>query len=284
MIGFNPNPMPYFPPCCWQPQPMPWSGWAPPTWMPSSLPPLPPCGWDFPACFDPYQQAPRELPAERTYGPTSGNAHLAELRRQEKLLRSVALPGHLAPSELTVSTRTLLDNFEAFDTAAGLGGGQDGIIGRPDLEAVANDNGADPALRKAARFMLNNEALRRAVDSANGTGYDDRFNREELQKTLETFGNHLDSWENRPWDDRRTASVLSKWVRVLDGAAGGEVDGKFGRADLQAILESPDASWELRQAASRVLGSQTLAHRLDSANGALDGVYADGDLQRVINP
>jgi len=280
MIGFNPSPVPYFNPCNWQPM-LP-GAWMPPTFMPPSLPPLSP--WDFPCYFDPYQQPTRELPAP-DYGPTSGNAHLSELRRQEQLLRNIAQPQRLAsPSQLTVSTRTLLDNFETFDTAAGLGGGQDGIIGRPDLEAMANDNGADPALRKAARFMLNNPALQRAVDSANGTGYDDRFNREELQKSLETFGNHQDAWDSGPWDDRRTASVLSNWVRVLDGAAGGEVDGRFGRADLQAVLESPDASWELKTAARNVLASETRANRFDSANGALDGVYADGDLQRVINP
>ncbi len=269
MIAFNP--MSYLSPCCWEQPPMPWS-WSPPAWTPRVS------DWAFPPSFG---GPAYELPPLET-GPTSGNAHLDELRYQQRLLRRFT--ERRTPSELNVSTRTLLDNFETFDTAAGQGGGQDGIIGRPDLEAVAGDELADPALRKAARFMLNNPALRNAVDSANGTGYDDRFNREELEKSLATFAGHEDVSDHAPMDERRTASVLSKWVRVLDGAAGGEVDGRFGRDDLQAVWDSPDASPELRRAAFEVLHSQTRANRFDSANGALDGVYSDADLQRVLSP
>lgn len=263
--------------------------WCPPPFYPQA----PPVSWEYPPYFNSYGGPLREVPRDepRRTGPWSGNAgaraQVDQLRYQQHLFNRATEPSQdlsRTPSQLTSSTQVLLDNFEKFDTAAGQGGGQDGIIGLQDLEAMVADPHSDAALKKAARFMLNNPALRNAVDGANGTGNDQRFNREELEKSLQAFASHEDvvPRDITNWDDKRCASVLSKWVRVLDGAAGGAVDGKFGRDDLQAVFDSPDASWELKVAAFKVLGSETLAHRLDSGNGAMDGVYADADLQRVM--
>lgn len=79
--------------------------------------------------------------------------------------------------------------------------------------------------------------------------------------------------------------ILQNHFFLLDTAAGvGSRDGLIGRNDLEAVLASPDAPEELRQAAAMVLRNPMYYNSLDTAQngGRNDGLIGKGDLDAFL--
>jgi len=89
--------------------------------------------------------------------------------------------------------------------------------------------------------------------------------------------------DNEEMDLQRVAEVMHENLDVLDSAAGGRRDGKFGLEDMQAVAADSNAPEELREACKRALADPTMLNALDVAGGPrVDRVFSDKDLTRVI--
>ena len=181
------------------------------------------------------------------------------------------------------AARIFRDNMDYMDRAAGIGD-RDGIVGKPDLEAMRNDPNTPPELRQAIEYTLDNPAVFKSLDATSERG--NRFN-------LEGVNNYIDQFEKSPgytdgpMDDRRATEILGHYAPVLDTAAnGGSSDNKFSEDDLRVFLsENPGAPPELRQAAEHLLGSQGLQDGLDNAAGRHwwnDDVYHTDDVNAYL--
>lgn len=90
----------------------------------------------------------------------------------------------------------------------------------------------------------------------------------------------------RPMTVEEAVRLLQKHFFFLDTAAGlGGRDGLIGKADLQAVVSSPDAPEELRQAAALLLRNPMYYNSLDTAQngGRGDGLVGKGDLDAFLN-
>ena len=80
------------------------------------------------------------------------------------------------------------------------------------------------------------------------------------------------------------AEIMLEHIDLLDTAAGGRRDGKFGLDDMHAIAADPNAPQELRDAVQYVLADPTALNALDVAGGKkVDRVFSEKDLKRVIS-
>lgn len=149
----------------------------------------------------------------------------------------------------------LSDYYALGDTAAGRGGA-DEEIGRADLEALANSEGAPEALRLAAGYLLadENEVIFNSIDagaegSANGT-----ITPGNLNGAAENFANFgQETVEVNSFDD--ATQVLEDYFYLADSANGGgngARDGGVSHSDLERLAES-DALPDDLQAAARLL-------------------------------
>jgi Flp pilus assembly pilin Flp len=148
---------------------------------------------------------------------------------------------------------TLLDHFDEVSN-----GGR--TFDREDLERIADDPSAPDELREAARYLLDHETVRNAVDVGAGRGsVDGDISREDLEGALDdlaaldegdaTAGIHgeLDTLEE-------ARSVLDHYDVLTDTASGGGGrDGFASVEDLIAIVEDESLPPELRLAALIVL-------------------------------
>lgn len=71
------------------------------------------------------------------------------------------------PMDIYRAAEILKKYFDLLDTAAGKGR-KDGIVGKPDIQAVANDAGMPADLRQACQFLLANPSMFDAMDNAAG--------------------------------------------------------------------------------------------------------------------
>ena len=79
------------------------------------------------------------------------------------------------------------------------------------------------------------------------------------------------------------AKVLKNHLDILDGAAGGRKDGKFGLQDLEAVAADTRQPYTLRNAARAVLADPNKLNALDVAGGArVDRTFSAKDLDAVI--
>ncbi|MEW6277937.1 MAG: hypothetical protein AB1758_04885, partial [Candidatus Eremiobacterota bacterium] len=188
-----------------------------------------------------------------------------------------ATPDPEGPMTLGRAAAILKKYFPLLDTAAGHGG-QDGKIGKNDLEAIAAAPGAPPDLRAAVEFLLNNPAMLDALDTAAGVGdRDGIIGMQDLDKAIE---NHpADAVgprkEGEPMTLARAAAILHQNFDIVDTAAGiGQPDGVIGKPDLEAIVggRAPNAPPELREACEFLLANPALLNALDTADtGEVDG-------------
>lgn len=179
-------------------------------------------------------------------------------------------------------------NFDLVDTAAGLGGA-DGIIGKPDLEAIVGGRApnASPELQQACRFLLDNGALFNALDVAAGSGdVDGRVGRNDLTAAIQNYA-QLDS--NNQVPDQMTAGraavILKRYFGVLDAAGGqGGLDGRIGKTDLEAVAAAPGAPPDLKAAVQFLLDNPAIFDAVDTAAGVgdRDGIIGMRDLDATI--
>jgi hypothetical protein len=177
------------------------------------------------------------------------------------LLEHPELAGFLDRAALTEGRMTgeaalmiVLANIGLLDTAGGHGG-RDGVVGLPDLEAIANDPTAAEHLRAAAEYLLANRLLLSQASIVDSPV----------------------AYEVRPDDARLTADGISLFLEYnaavrsvglgfdrLDTAAHPEQDpdGYVSPNDLRAAAENPDLPPELRDAAAFLLDHGALAQRL----------------------
>lgn len=151
------------------------------------------------------------------------------------------------------------DNWETVRVAAG---DDDDTAGTEELTAIAQQTDADPELRAAAQYLLDNPEMYQMMEIMNDgdrlvnypTGYDeadDKFN----QQDLIIFG--------QGQDHLRTIYENADLVDVAN--KGGEGDGDLSRADFEAITEDETASDELREAAQFFLDNDRFYEAVDSA-------------------
>src|SRR5262249_2938914 len=129
--------------------------------------------------------------------------------------------------------RTLLDNFDLADTAAGIGS-RDGVIGRADLQALIDAPGTTPKLKAAARYGLDH--FSRFDEAAGLWGKEDGLiGRIDLQVGM----------EGASMNRSRAIDVFRANFAQLDTAGhGGCPDGLVSRDDVQAALKDPNSSPE----------------------------------------
>ena len=83
------------------------------------------------------------------------------------------------------ATQILKQYFDLLDTAAGIGK-KDGIIGKPDLEAAAQNPDLPKELKEALAYLLANPAVLNAVDVGAGEGrVDGLIGKKDLDKFME---------------------------------------------------------------------------------------------------
>jgi hypothetical protein len=175
-----------------------------------------------------------------------------ELLAEHPELAAYLVPG-MSPDRLAGDTAiaVLLTHFGDIDTAAH-GGNADGIFSIHDLEAVRDNTALPPELRAAARYLLDNPALRALVDGSNDDGGDEdgKFAAADLQAFLDA-NEHL--------------RVVQANFRLLDTAAhGGDPDGFVSVNDLKQAAENTALPQEVRDAARFLLDHQGVQIQLDA--------------------
>lgn len=90
------------------------------------------------------------------------------------------------PKMTPVKAATILEKyFDLLDTAAGIGK-KDGIIGKKDLEAVAQNPDAPQELKDAVSYLLKNPMMLNALDVGSGVGeVDGKISKGDLKKFIE---------------------------------------------------------------------------------------------------
>ncbi|MEW6281120.1 MAG: hypothetical protein AB1758_21075 [Candidatus Eremiobacterota bacterium] len=191
-------------------------------------------------------------------------------------------PGEWVPQpgqDLTWAAGVVANNFEFLDTAAG--GDRDERVRREDLQAVLDNNpDVAPELRDACRLLLRNSTYFNAVDAATGGTPDGKISLEDARRAVETYSAIPERPAPESMSPAAAAEILNHYLPLLDRGKGGEADGFFGQEDLAAVLESPDAPAELREAARYALQNAYVFHAFDSANnGKLDDKVGADDLR-----
>ena len=86
------------------------------------------------------------------------------------------------------------------------------------------------------------------------------------------------------FDLGESARIIRDNLDLLDSAAGGRRDGKFGLEDMEAVAADENAPPELRQAVENFLADPNALNALDVAGGPrVDRKFSKKDLDRVIS-
>jgi hypothetical protein len=176
------------------------------------------------------------------------------------LLAHPEVAGYLDASALTdgrmsgdAALMIVLANLDLFDQAAGRGGDDD-VVGLPDLEAIASDPNVAAHVREAAQYLLDNRLL----------------------LSMASIADEPTSFEVQPSAARLTPAGISRFLEYnealrgvglhfdrLDTAhEGGDPDGYVSVDDLEAAAEDRTLPVELREAASFLLANGALTQRL----------------------
>jgi len=139
------------------------------------------------------------------------------------------------PEQVAQSLQTLGDHYTPI-------AGDDGTIDEDDLEAALQS--ADPAVRDAAQFFLDNSSALHALDVGRGEGdVDGHISREDIAGLQE-------------------ALASGQLETILADTANGEGgrDGEIARDDLQALIDDPGIPPELQAWAVEQLASMPEEH------------------------
>ncbi|MGH9379437.1 MAG: hypothetical protein ACRD2Z_02305 [Thermoanaerobaculia bacterium] len=168
----------------------------------------------------------------------------------------------------------VVDDFDAVDTAAQRRDGDtdaetDNRVSQEDLRATAEDPNADPRLRAAAQYLLDNPTLLQLVDTGNdGRGpwaADDRITRQDLAAFLETNA-HL-------------RNLVGYEDRLDTAAKGGDPDGYVSSGDLAAAADDTALPQEVRDAARYLLEHDAARNSVLYPRGPYSGGF---DFQHLL--
>ena len=173
----------------------------------------------------------------------------------------VNLMQQMAPTIANDPTEALAiirSNFDALDQAAGRGGDDD-VVGYGDLEAAADPaNGFPPEVQAAARYLLDNDGLLRAIDIASDDGPrpDERFTLADIDAFIEQNG-HLEV-------------VITNFEALDIAADGGHTDGHISYEDLRAAAADTSLPAAVRESAQYLVDHPQVVDMFE------DQWYADG--------
>ena len=181
---------------------------------------------------------------------------------------SATKPGTTAGAASSASTdfasalATIQQNFELLDTAAGIGG-QDGVIGKVDLQAILNNPGVPTEVKSAAQFLLNNPAYLNELDVAAGKGnVDGLFSKDDLGALL----GKIQSSGAKPAASADSSAPAT--VTKTEGSGAKAKSDKVGGSDKKA------ASTSKSNASSKDSGVVS-AKGDGTAEGTLEGMAQD---------
>ena len=166
---------------------------------------------------------------------------------------------------LESATSTLLTHYDAvLDGRSGLqemfGGGN---IRTADLQRIAADTTAAQDLRDAAQMLLDSEASRNFLDVGAGSGgVDGAISREDLQAAQQTLasGGYADELLDT------AAGRGGSWNPFVQGAR----DGEIGQADIDAALDDPGVSLQVKDTL-RLLQSTDAGAPVGDVLAGMDG-------------
>lgn len=197
-------------------------------------------------------------------------------------------PQSQRPMTLARAAQILNRYFDTLDTAAGIGE-KDGIVGKADIEAMAEGKnpGAPAELVEACKWLLENPAMLNAIDTGDGNGaVDGIIARKDLENSVQRFAAFDQNPQvTGPMTLGRAAAILKKYFSVLDQAAGiGDKDGLIGKPDLEAIVRCEGAPADLRAACQWLLENSSFFDNLETSaeGGRRDGLIGLNDLDTTI--
>ena len=172
--------------------------------------------------------------------------------------RSIATGGCQSQQPMSTerAAQVLNQNFDK------LSGGAE-TFNRDDLQRVANDPNSSPELRRAARFVLDNPQVMSALDTADkrcNAAADGRISLGDLTAA----GGAVQPQSAMTAD--RAAEVLNK---NFDNVSGGKET--VDRNDLRRVLNDPNSSPELKQAASFLLNNPAAYRKIETADAWAQG-------------
>jgi hypothetical protein len=142
--------------------------------------------------------------------------------------------------------QTIRDNFDLFDTAAGVGK-PDGLIGRNDLQAILNNPNVPANVKAAAKFMLDNPAYFNKAETAQFHGQmDGLLGRGDVDAELARIGGSSTSAPNPPTAGTQPATSPSTQAAPASDTSSNsnaESDDQIN-ADINAIFNDPSMSME----------------------------------------
>jgi hypothetical protein len=239
---------------------------------------------DNPAFFDDLETAAGVGRKDGRIGMIDLDAIIANRQEEAVGPRRKEEPMTLARASMLVDK-----HFDILDTAAGLGE-KDGIVGRPDLEAIAKgaNPGASAELVEACKWLLDNPAMFNALDMAAGIGgADGKIGRVDTRAAVQKYS-ALDPSAQAEGEMSlgRAAALLLQYFDMVDIAAGlGSPDGILGRPDFEAVVQSPGAPADLRAACQFLLDNPAMLANLDTAAGVgeRDGRIGRIDLEAAVD-
>jgi hypothetical protein len=162
------------------------------------------------------------------------------------------LPGGHMTGEAALAL--VLANLRLFDTA-GRGGDPDGVVGLPDLEAIANDPNQPQYLRDAARYLLGNRMLlsMASVITDPSTPYEIEPDNGRLTADGITLFLQFNQSLN---------AIGRNFDRLDTAAHGGDTDGYVSVNDLNAAANDMSLPAEVRAAAQFLLDHGELTQRI----------------------
>jgi hypothetical protein len=142
-------------------------------------------------------------------------------------------------------------------------------------------------VRDACQFFLDNPSYFNMADAADDKDGrpDGKVSPGDLRKYVANVAGVARDVPEVPANQKDAAKVLMAHLFVLDTASGGKRDNRFNKADLTAIIASPGAPAQLRNACQFFLDNPIYFNALDVANdkdGVTDGEVSYGDLKRFI--
>ncbi len=149
----------------------------------------------------------------------------------------------------------IMANLELFDQAGGRGD-RDGVVGLPDLEAMADDMTVPAHLRDAARYLLDNRLLL-SMASMIDEPYAYEVEPEEGRLTADGIARFLEF--------NHSVNEVALNFDLLDVAAhGGDPDGYVSPNDLRAAADDMTLPAGLRDAATFLLANGMLTQRMQA--------------------
>lgn len=157
------------------------------------------------------------------------------------------------------------------------------------INAIGNALGLDPkltaALEMGAGFMTGDvtSMVRGAEDLVNGRAANPGDSAGYAPDSMPTAGD-ADHATAKDMDAQTAMYVLSQQFDAVDTASGqGGKDGNVSRDDLQAVVEDPNASPELKATCQYLLDNASAFNQADvGGGGGVDGIISKAGVQSVL--